>query len=351
MRSRYITTVPDASTYLSSWGQPVEPAYVFPQFTLLPAELRIKIWMFALPQRLLPYTLYPSAQSYLPVPHIARVCREARDVVMSRGIRVWRLSLRQRRPHPDTVIHRAQGFFMRGVDCIYVPYPHFFFSNLPSALPSTNNQPEMAKAKDGVWEARLGWRGFVRLLGEPAFGVSAPQPHSFHHRLHLTEPVTVLWPLTGLVPNKAREALVVIRYATLECSWEHTRKTLSKQEVERIHGSFLTRSHILVDLEDRELLADLAAVHGAGLGVGWWPCLPCLKSQWQKEIRPYVLQMWLYGGEILSPPTTFLFPPTISYSHPQAAKCGDLPLPNRCHQNGLHLGEKWYFCDAGDFEP
>ena len=40
-------------------------------------------------------------------------------------------------------------------------------------------------------------------------------------------------------------------------------------------------------------------------------------------------------GESLSPPTTFLFPPTISYSHPPSAKCGDLPLPNRCRQNGL----------------
>ncbi|KAK3682779.1 hypothetical protein B0T22DRAFT_484801 [Podospora appendiculata] len=158
---------PRTRAILAHYVEPDEPSSqttvstpsTFPQFPLLPAELREQIWQLALPRRTIDLREIRHARNYigirnvaLPVPQLAHVCREARAVVQRLGVRLSLAWI----PAPATkaLLVRPVGFFVRGSDvALHMPGPEL--GDDDAALARVNKAPAAAAAVDAVWKAQI----------------------------------------------------------------------------------------------------------------------------------------------------------------------------------------------------
>lgn len=280
----------------------------FPQFMLLPAEIREQIWQHALPRRVLDLREIRHNRKYLgvrsavlPVPYIAHVCRDARSAVMRLGTALeiaWHRSGRVSGPHSTS---RA-GFFIPSSDiALFMPdlecgaEPELAEglvrgADTPAGPVRTVTGSALVRAMQ-CREAVVNWAGSAHQTNNRSmFGNPSPQLAA-----HLKP-----WSHLKDAGDALRTVYVFYRSTYLEFSllmqpgfYESVDDVQQRVEVQ-----------LLVDLYDDQRLAELV-----GLDVLAKPdvrprfaardaqnpglCLNCERVQWEQHVKPHVECQWL----------------------------------------------------------
>ncbi|KAK3380639.1 hypothetical protein B0T24DRAFT_198376 [Lasiosphaeria ovina] len=315
----------------------------FPYFTLLPPEIREQIWLFALPRRTLDLREARHARNYigtrcvaLPIPQVARVCRESRDVVLRHGERLVSVMRPFNKPSRTNVRPRARpalkpvsfplGFFVKGVDvALHLPDPRIDIEEEPrvfeaavegapcgdldgpSKIYSVSGSSITASMKCEA--AAVNWAGATRhLLADD----------------RRRDPVSTFAPVNTAIASGGW--LIPWRYLkspaagpALKTVYVFFRRRYI--EVSLLLGPnfdpagpdtngtnrfFQTEIQLLVDLYDDQRLAELSSLESLFVDAknnrprfsdpgarNPGLCLNCERVQWEQHIRPLVLCQWL----------------------------------------------------------
>ncbi|KAK3332573.1 hypothetical protein B0T19DRAFT_416046 [Cercophora scortea] len=284
----------------------------FPQFTLLPAELREQIWHLALPRRTADLREIRHGRSYigirnvkLPVPQLAHVCREARAVVLRLGVR---LSLAWPGPGRSNTLVERVGFFLRGIDvALHMPDPDLGADDDPAPAPGD----------------RIGTTSQMILTASDITRVLQCEAAAVHwagrakRRLATRDPVTQFMPLSAaqsaggslrpwLALKEAGPALrtvyVFYRSRFVEVSLLVDREFPTSEDAAQLS----VEVQLLVDLYDDHRLAELSTLETLHAdGDNEKPrfaspgarnpglCLNCERVQWEQNQKKHVECQWL----------------------------------------------------------
>ncbi|KAK4448902.1 hypothetical protein QBC34DRAFT_100663 [Podospora aff. communis PSN243] len=296
-------------------------ARTFPQFSLLPPEIREQIWELALPRRFFDLRearhqgAYVQIRNYHPpVPYIAQVCREARAVVLRLGTRLyyaWTDEFHDPRWSADAqgdapVIEVSPvGFFVRGSDIVlHMPDP----SAGPELNPNDVAKIKSASEEDGYSATTLTGSTMANALRVHEMAVNwAPSARPANAR---TYPGSVLprpWRMLKYAGPGLKTVHVYYRSTFIEISMVMADKFFESR------GPLSTEVQLVVDLYDDKRLAELESLetlcldkdsHGprfAGSGLrNPGLCLNCERVQWEEHIKPAAVCQWLqlFEGEL-----------------------------------------------------
>ncbi|KAK0622478.1 hypothetical protein B0T14DRAFT_494128 [Immersiella caudata] len=286
----------------------------FPKFSILPPEIREQIWELALPRRFLDLRearhqgTYTEFRNYRPpVPYIAHVCREARDVVLRLGTRLyyaWTDQVRDPRwvtdAHGDAPAIKLSpaGFFVRGSDIVlHMPDP----SAGPELDPSDVDKIKPASEVDGFSVTALTDTSMATRLRARDTAVNwAPSARPANARTYPGSLLPRPWRTLKHAGPDLKTVHVYYRSRFIEISL-----AMSGEFFEAGRG-FGTEVQLVVDLYDDRRLAELDSLETVGLdndnhkprfaGGGLRNpglCLNCERVQWEEHIKPAAVCQWL----------------------------------------------------------
>ncbi|KAM7192585.1 hypothetical protein V8F20_008794 [Naviculisporaceae sp. PSN 640] len=326
---------------------PDPPADDVPKFTLfplLPPEIRQQIWELAIPSRSIDLRELRHNRQYtsiqyaapLPVPHIARVCREARAVVFRLGCRLRLLSAPSQAAADSNDIKKYRrhcvGFFMRGIDVpLYLPdfdaynEPEYVRSVVKdtggfpveeveltrSALTKTMKCKALALSVPDLIEA-FGSKLFNRKRRHP---VNAYRPSSSAGARGKFEEAFIDVKNTLATPGSSLNTVYVYHKSRFIDVYMLVDKdfSLPNEHKEPQEPPYETEIQLLVDLYDDETLSELASLETLHLDGGNESpryatpgaanpglCLNCERVQWETRTKPQVEAVWLqmHGDEL-----------------------------------------------------
>ncbi|KAK3988994.1 hypothetical protein QBC44DRAFT_96589 [Cladorrhinum sp. PSN332] len=287
----------------------------FHLFPLLPTELREEIWTEAIPQRTLDVREIYHEGGYmgirsvkLPVPRIASVCREARDLVFRLGSK---LALTQRGKIT------CAGFFVKGRDVVlYLP-------NRPTSQRTqrpnrTEEELEGIVVTEGASLAKLmhseaaavnwaGERKLQALTGEHRDPVTAYSIGSSAQGATGTGWLSGWMDLKAAHPKDLKTVFVFYRSRYIEVSLL-VGKEFTGEKNGGSEGGYATEVQLLVDLYDDTRLAEISSLESLFVGERKESdgpryaapevrnpglCLNCERLQWEKYVKPLVICQWL----------------------------------------------------------
>ncbi|KAK1756615.1 S-adenosyl-L-methionine-dependent methyltransferase [Echria macrotheca] len=271
----------------------------FPKFSLLPFEIREYIWRLSLSSRVLDVREVQNNGKYtninstiLPVPTIARVCREAREVVMRHGRRI-QIALPHRRG--SKVMFCPAGFFLKGID---IP---LFLLDVGTTDAVLDDAQAEDMASDGVPVLNL-----VANKMAPAMRCTA----------------MASWVALKHAGPGVRVIYVYYRSRFLEVSLGMTEEFVNTAD-----GVFNVEVQLLVDMHDDQRLAELSSLETIGedrgnntpryLGFAARNpglCINCDRIQWERHVRPAVMAHYLqlFEDELDDEMYRAVFPPTVT---------------------------------------
>lgn len=332
----------------------------FPNFSLLPTEIREQIWQLAIPSRILDVREVLHGGFYigirnvaLPVPIIAFVCREARDVVLRLGVR---LKISSQDPWPPGGGLVRAGFFVRGSDVpLYLADPR---SGDGPVLQKREIVPLSGVDEDDVtveeWTvttlnipsalqcetAAVSWFGPATMPLVARRNDRAPLSSEM---IRDTPHILSFWPWSSLKKVNASLSKIYIAYRSryIDVSLRVARDFSSLRSGTEGDDLLPRRDvelQLLVDIYDDQRLAELSSLETLFAdGKNNKPryaspgarnpgrCLGCERVHWEQNVRPIVVSQWLqlFEEELDDDMVSAVFPgkPVRSPAFPDAAAC------------------------------
>ncbi|KAK4462334.1 hypothetical protein QBC42DRAFT_296972 [Cladorrhinum samala] len=313
--AHYKEPAPAAATASAAAAETPASFHLFP---LLPAELREQIWTLAIPRRVLDVREVNHQGAYmrignavLPVPRIASVCREARELVMRLGCRLSLSNGKRNIP---------AGFFVRGSDvAMYLPGWH-----APRGAGRGKRaegvvvvEPDKVAKVMRCEAAAVNWSGersLMALAGEHRDPVTQYLPGSAAQGAQGAGS----W-LKGWIDLKAAESrdletvFVFYRGRYTEISLlvrkEFTEEQAAAAAANGVaDGEDGVEVQLLVDLYDDSRLAELSSLetlfvdgrkesekprYAAPEARNPGLCLNCERVQWERYVKPLAVRQWL----------------------------------------------------------
>ncbi|KAK4159692.1 hypothetical protein QBC43DRAFT_123197 [Cladorrhinum sp. PSN259] len=296
----------------------------FHLFSLLPTELREQIWKLAIPRRTLDVREVYHRGEYmgirsvkLPVPRIASVCREARDLVMRLGSRLA-LSLENR----GVATNVPAGFFVKGRDVVLYladQYPPSYLN----VVGLDQNQLDGVVVAEGAQIVKLmrceaaavNWAGERKLLvltGEHRNPVTQYLPGSSAQGGAGRTGWLSSW--AGLKAAESKDLKTVFvffksRYIEVSLFIGKAFSDDDRNPASELRGGgYATEIQLLVDLYDDSRLAELSSLESLYIGERKEAdrpryaapearnpglCLNCERVQWERYVKPLVVRQWL----------------------------------------------------------
>ena len=325
-------TPPDNPSLLAREQALADTPPAFPLFPLLPAEIRQQIWELAIPRRALDLREVRHLRIYtgirnvaLPIPHIAHVCREARDVVFRLGARLFIASSVLKAPDLRTCKYRKRpaGFFIKGRDIVlHLPDPRKGDEPLlekkdPVQATGTCNEVPVevwTVASSNVTQAMrcdaalVNWTGSTRHLNARRDPVSEYLPVS-------TAQSAGGWLQTWTRLKNAGGTLRTVyvyfksRYVEVSLLVDRDFPSLGADGSEE-DASRSVEVQLMADLYDDQQLAELASLETLNSDAGNTRpryaapgarnpglCLNCERVQWEQHVKPLVECQWLQMHE------------------------------------------------------
>ncbi|KAK0639710.1 hypothetical protein B0T16DRAFT_423598 [Cercophora newfieldiana] len=287
-------------------------ARTFPQFMLLPLEIREHIWELALPRRTFDLRearhvgTYTEFRNFLPpVPYIGQVCREARAVVMRLGTRLsyaWTDQFAHDWPggHTSSVKVSAMGFFVMGRDMVlHMPDP----SSGPELMLSEAEKVKPSGMVDGVSATTLTAGTMQSVLRCPEMGVNwSPSARPANARSYPGSILPKPWRTLRTTSPDLETVYVYYRSRFIEVSMWMDDGFFKRWA----HIGWITEVQLLVDLYDDQRIAELQSLETVGTdddktgprfanfglrnpGL----CLNCERVHWEEHIKPAAVCQWL----------------------------------------------------------
>lgn len=305
---------------------------LFPQFTRLPAELRMHIWQYSVPRRMLdPREEWSrvTPNSRLSVPHVARVCRESRDAVFRMGTKVLVTLETDLAGHPDVnCLVDAPFGFMTAKDIV------IHFQGMSMTEPAGDDDEDDVHNNDvPIYTVSTIARG----MGCEAVAAYWPHPSDTlrwrnHYRSQRFDPVIEQWAfLRDSEEMKtlfvlARRPIVLV--LPLDENGRDSTETVEGDGSPRDSLTNETATQIFVDLYDDQRLAEITSLETepgsdttprfsmeqAHLQIGL--CLNCERSRWEHYHKVWVESFWLTLAEHKLDDEEFnaVFPPGVPYN-------------------------------------
>jgi len=300
-----------------------DAARTFPRFMLLPPEIREQIWELALPRRTFDLRetrhlgTYTEVWHFLPpVPYIADVCREARDVVMRRGTRLyyawtddfrsspWGPATDEIEPatEPDTSSIKITpvGFFVRGCDIVlHMPDP----SSGPELDLSLVDKIKPSAGAAGVSVMTLTAGTMTPGLRCREMAVNwAPSARKANARSYPGSLLPKPWRTLKTVGPDLQTVYTYYRSTFIEVTLWMADEFFTE---DRPIGCD-TEVQLLLDMYDDQRLAELSSLETIGLDTykegprfattdlrNPGLCLNCERVQWEQHIKPAAVCQWL----------------------------------------------------------
>ncbi|KAK5659510.1 hypothetical protein OQA88_712 [Cercophora sp. LCS_1] len=288
----------------------VDVAASFPQFTQLPFEIREYIWQLALPSRILDIREIRHDRGYLyvrgaalPVPLTARVCREAREVVMRLGHRLklcWAYDDRRFNPGPNsggTLEVLPAGFFLKGKDVV-LRFPD------PSTVYDPAEQDVQTLQSVDPSFLTLSANGVLSQMNCDSVALNwTPPTRRPNTRAEPGSKIIYPWNTCKTLPPNVRTVYICYRSRFIDVYLGVAPKFFVAAKQDKYGG---VEAQLMVDLYNDQRLAELTRldtiqgdrdrteprfaapdIRNPGL------CINCERVQWETYLKPQVISNWL----------------------------------------------------------